>query len=86
MHIELHCTCCSCRFVAPPYFAADDEFQSQTLSDEPWYALGDGNTFEDSIFATLTERGKISCPECGEAIAVNEERLGQLAMQMLAAF
>ena len=85
MHIELHCTRCCCRFVAPAQSAANG-FQDSAMSDEPWYALGDGNTFEDSIFTSLTERGSISCPECGAAIAVSEESLGQLALEMLTAF
>jgi hypothetical protein len=49
----------------------------------PWYALGDGETFEDMIFATLTESGHIGCPECGEPVAVSEESLGRVAMAML---
>jgi hypothetical protein len=49
----------------------------------PWYALGDGATFEDMIFATLTEDGHIACPECGDPVAVSEESLGRLAMSML---
>jgi hypothetical protein len=85
MHLELDCACCSCRFVAPTQ-SPDNDFQDSAKNDEPWYALGDGNTFEDSIFTTLTERGAISCPECGAPIAVSEESLGQLAMEMLAAF
>jgi hypothetical protein len=49
----------------------------------PWYALGDGETFEDMIFSTLTESGDISCPDCGEPVAVSEESLGRVALAML---
>ena len=55
-------------------------------NDGPWYALGDGETFEDMIFSSLTENGFISCPCCGECVSVSEESLGQLAMEMLAGF
>ena len=50
----------------------------------PWYALGDGETFEDMIFTTLTSEGEIHCPECGDAVAVSEESLGRVALSMLA--
>ena len=85
MHIELHCTCCSCRFVAPAQ-ASDDEIRERMWNDGPWYALGDGNTFEDMIFSTLAERGAICCPECGDPVSISEESLGRLAMEMLADF
>jgi hypothetical protein len=57
------------------------------MTDEgPWYALGDGETFEDMIFTALTSRGAIHCPECGEAVSVSEESLGELAMAVLTQF
>ena len=41
------------------------------MADEgPWYALGDGETFEDMIFTTLIGCGTIRCAECGEAASV----------------
>ncbi len=85
MRIELHCTACSCRFVAPAH-ASDDEIRQRMWEDGSWYALGDGTTFEDMIFATLMERGAICCPNCGDPVSVSEESLGQLAMEMLAGF
>jgi hypothetical protein len=54
------------------------------LDEGPWYALGDGETFEDMIFTTLARDGNIFCPECGEPVAVSEESLGRVAMSMLA--
>ena len=83
MRIELHCSACYCRFVAPAE-ASDEEVREQMFNDGPWYALGDGNTFEDMIFSTLTERGAICCPDCGDPVSVSEESLGQMAMEMLA--
>ena len=85
MRIELRCSSCSCRFVAPAE-TSDDEVRERMWSDGACYALGDGTTFEDMIFATLMERGAIYCPECGEPVSVSEESLGQLAMEMLADF
>jgi DNA-directed RNA polymerase subunit RPC12/RpoP len=85
MRIELRCPACSCRFVAPAQ-ASEEEIRERMFNDGPWYSLGDGNTFEDMIFATLMERGAITCPECGDAVSVSEESLGQLVMEMLAGF
>jgi hypothetical protein len=82
MQVELYCTNCHCRFVAPPDTPADDVAQRMAL-EGPWYALGDGETFEDMIFNTLTTDGEIDCPECGEPVHVSEESLGQLAMEVL---
>ena len=85
MQIELFCPHCSCRFVAPPEASAE-EVHERMFEEGPFYALGDGNTFEDMIFASLAERGAICCPECGDPVHVSEESLGQLALEMLAGF
>lgn len=82
MQIELFCDACACRFVAPPDASAD-EVTDRMFDKGPWYALGDGETFEDMIFATLTEHGHIACPECGDDASVSEESLGRVAMSML---
>ena len=83
MQIELYCECCACRFAAPPDSSAN-EVTDQMFDHGPWYALGDGATFEDMIFSSLTEDGHIFCPECGEPVSVSEESLGQMSMTMLA--
>ena len=83
MQIELYCDCCACRFVAPPH-ASSNEITDRMFDQGPWYALGDGETFEDMIFTTLTQEGNIACPECGDPVAVSEESLGRLVMSMLA--
>lgn len=83
MQIELCCPSCTCRFVAPPDSSSDDIID-RMFEDGPRYALGDGETFEDMIFSSLTEHGQITCPDCGEPVTVTEESLGQLAMEVLA--
>jgi hypothetical protein len=83
MQIELYCPCCTCQFKAAPETPAAEIIDRMT-EEGPWYALGDGETFEDMIFAALTARGTIRCPQCGEPVSVSEESLGQLAMEVLA--
>ena len=82
MQIELYCPDCCCRFAADPDTPAAEVLDRMT-EEGPWYALGEGETFEDMIFAALTARGEIRCPECGEPVAISEESLGKLAMEML---
>ncbi len=82
MQIELCCPACDCRLVAPPDTRAED-LMERMFDEGPYFALGDGETFEDMIFATLTEYGNIACPECGEPVMVTEESLGQLALSVL---
>jgi hypothetical protein len=82
MQIELSCPSCFCRFAAPAD-TAGEEIVDRMFGGGLCYALGDGETFEDMIFSTLTERGDIHCPKCGDAVQVSEESLGQLALSML---
>ncbi len=82
MQVELHCQHCACRFAAHPDTPAA-EVLDRMADEGPWYALGDGETFEDMIFSTLFARGEIRCSECGEVASVTEESLGQLAMEVL---
>jgi len=83
MQVELYCTHCPCRFAASPDTPAAEVLERMT-EEGPWYALGDGQTFEDMIFTSLMARGAIRCPECGEPVAVSEESLGRLTMEVLA--
>ena len=82
MRVELYCPQCGCRFAAAPDTPAA-EVLDRMAEDGPWYALGDGETFEDMIFSTLFAAGEIRCSECGEAIEVTEQSLGQLALEVL---
>ena len=82
MQIELFCDGCACRFVAPPDASAN-EVADRMFEHGPWYALGDGETFEDMIFSSLTDEGNICCPECGDPVAISEESLGRVAMSMI---
>ena len=71
------------RFAAAPETPAV-EVLDRMAEGGPWYALGDGETFEDMIFSTLFACGCDSCRgECGEAVGVTEESLGQLTMEVL---
>ena len=82
MQVELYCPQCSCCFSADPD-APHAEVLDRMAEEGPWYALGDGETFEDMIFSTLFARGDIRCSECGEAAVVTEETLGQLTLEVL---
>jgi hypothetical protein len=82
MQVELYCPHCSCRFAASPETPAAEVLDRMT-EEGPWYALGDGETFEDMIFATLMSHGAITCPECGDPVTVNEESLGQFTREVL---
>lgn len=82
MQVELLCDSCGTSFAAPPETAAEDVVDRMT-SDGPWFGLGEGETFEDMIFSALTSRGAIFCPCCGEQVAVSEESLGRMAMEVL---
>ncbi len=54
------------------------------LADQgPWQALGDGQTFEDAVYATLETEGGVRCPACGEVVPLSEETLGQLTLELL---
>jgi hypothetical protein len=83
MQVELFCDKCNVRFAAAPETPALEVLE-QMIDDGPWFALGEGETFEDMIFTALTSRGAICCPQCYRPVAINEESLGQMAMAMLA--
>jgi hypothetical protein len=82
MQVELHCPHCLCSFAASPDTPAA-EVLDRMAEEGPWYALGDGETFEDMIFSTVFACGAIRCSECGEPVAVSEQTLGQLTMEVL---
>ncbi len=82
MRVELYCPRCTTSFMAEPETAAS-EVLDRMADTGPWYALGDGQTFEDMIFATLLDHGAIRCGECGEHANVSEESLGRLTLEVL---
>lgn len=82
MQVELFCPHCACSFSAEPDTPAA-EVLDRMADEGPWYALGDGQTFEDMIFSTLFADGSIRCSECGEQVSVTEQSLGQLTLEVL---
>ena len=82
MQVELYCPHCERSFVAPPEASAR-EVLDRMAEQGPWYALGDGETYEDMIFSTLFACGNIRCADCGEPASVSEQSLGQLTMEVL---
>ncbi len=85
MQIELDCPRCHCHFASPPDSPAAVVLDRMT-EEGPWFALGDGATFEDMIFAALVERGQICCPECGAPVSVSEESLARVSQEILSAW
>ena len=80
MQIELRCPSCPCHFSACPDTPAA-EILDQMTEDGPWFALGEGETFEDMIIAALLHRGRIGCPECHAPVAIGEASLGQYVLE-----
>ncbi len=69
MQLYLHCPNCSCRLSAPADLPTEDVVTLMT-ADAPWFALADGETFEDMVFTALQNRGRILCPNCREEVLV----------------
>jgi hypothetical protein len=82
MQVELFCAHCGCSFAAEPDTPAA-EVLDRMAEDGPWYALGDGETFEDMIFTTLFADGTIRCSDCGAAVQVSEQSLGKMTQEVL---
>jgi hypothetical protein len=74
VQVELRCPSCACHFSAPPD-TPYSEVLDRMIDEGPWFGLAEGDTFEDMIFAALTARGVIRCPNCSGAVAVGEESL-----------
>jgi hypothetical protein len=82
MYLPLTCPHCLEEFELTQAPQASHVLDS--LEDQgPWLALGDGETVEDVISAALDGEEGVRCPECGDAIPVSEERLGQLTLELL---
>jgi hypothetical protein len=78
MQIHLHCPRCACHFSAPADTPAS-EVLDRMNDDAPWFALAEGDTFAEMVFAALASRGKILCPECRGEILVGGDNLGRFA-------
>src|SRR5437660_4857675 len=78
MQTHLYCPRCSCHFSALADTPAAEVLERMT-DDAPWFALAEGKTFEDMVFAALGARGKILCPECRRAVLVGGESLARFA-------
>jgi len=85
MQVELYCSHCEASFTAAPDTPAG-EILGRMAEDGPWYALGDGETYEDMIFSTLFACGHVRCASCGESASVREESLNRMAMEVLGAW
>lgn len=82
MRVELRCPGCGCHFPAAPE-SPMGEALARLEEQGPWSALGDGETPEDMIVAAFPGCGMTPCPRCGEPVAVSEESLGQLSLELL---
>ncbi len=82
MPIELRCPRCACHFTAPPD-APYDEVLDRMTDEGPWFALAEGDTFEDMVFAALASRGTIHCPDCWAPVAIGEASLARSARASL---
>jgi hypothetical protein len=82
MLVELYCPKCDSRFTVAPGTPAASVFD-RVSAEGPWSALGDGETFEDSVAAALADRGAGRCPRCGTAATVSEESLGRFTRDLL---
>ncbi len=78
MQIELRCPSCACHFSASPD-APYGEVLDRMIDEGPWFGLAEGKTFEDMIFAALTTRGAIRCPDCTDAVIVSERSFARAA-------
>jgi hypothetical protein len=82
MQVEMHCRRCRSRLI--PTVSPQTELIWKQINEEgPWSMLGDGQTVEDRLSAQLQPGSATCCPQCGAAIGLTEETLGQLALELL---
>ena len=77
VEIELFCPNCTKSFAAAPETRSEEIVQRMT-EDGPWYALANGQSFEDMVCSALLDRGAIRCPECSRPVLVREKSMGFL--------
>ncbi len=54
------------------------EVLERMTDDAPWFALAEGATFSEMVFAALDARGRILCPECRGEILISAKPDGQI--------
>ena len=69
MKIELYCPN-GCSHLSAPVDTPADDILDRMIDAGPWYALASGETFEEMVRTALSERGRILCPDCGNALLV----------------
>jgi len=79
MEMELRCPHCGARI---PVVLT--ECVAEVPGDDRLAALGDGQTFEDLLYTSLTKEGPLICPKCERSVRVSQETLNRLAMELLA--
>jgi hypothetical protein len=70
LEIELFCPDCESRFAASAR-TPHEEIVERMTDEGPWYALGEGEFFQDMIHTALSRRGWIACPACRRALLVH---------------
>jgi hypothetical protein len=78
MQMELHCPNCAWHFSEGRDTPATAVLE-RLIEDGPWFALGDGETFEEMIDTALTVRGRICCPDCHEPVYISSEKPGRVS-------
>src|SRR5262249_61954654 len=77
VEIELHCPSCLSNFTASPE-ATPEQIVQRMTEEGPWYALANGNSFEDMVCLALLNRGAINCPDCASPVSIREKSMGAL--------
>jgi hypothetical protein len=83
MSLELLCSHCACYLRAAPDTPAS-LILDRMIEDGPWFGLGNGETFKEMIFTALAARGRIRCPECGQAVAIGAEGVRSMSGKLSA--
>jgi hypothetical protein len=83
MQLEMRCAHCSYQTVIP-HDPREWQAWKQLAAEGPWASLGDGETFEDRICATLQSADGGRCPKCGGPLYASEESLGSVSQELLA--
>lgn len=83
MHLEQIAPRCECHSHNPRNASLVRALE-QVAAEGPWFALGDGETWEDRIHGYLTSPDSTQCACCGSPLEVSEEELAELSRELLA--